>query len=52
MSEILGKIKISEDKIITTKENIIETWSRNAGDDTKFIVYKNIRYKLLKVKEL
>lgn len=52
MGEILGKIQILEDKIITTKENIVETWAKYAGDETKFIVYKNIRYKLLKVKEI
>ena len=48
MSEILGTIKITDDKIITKKEKISETWSRWSGDDSIFIVYDGIRYKLLK----
>jgi hypothetical protein len=47
MSEILGTIKITDDKIITKKEKISETWSRWSGDDSIFIVYDGIRYKLL-----
>ncbi len=52
MSEIVGKIKITEDRIITTKNNIIETWTRwGNGDEGRFIIYNGDRYKLLKSKE-
>lgn len=52
MSKIVGKIKITEDRIVTTKNNIIETWTRwGNGDNDKFIVYDGNRYKLLKSKE-
>jgi hypothetical protein len=52
MSKIVGKIKITEDRIITTKNNIVETWTRwGNGHEGIFIVYKNNRYKLLKSKE-
>lgn len=48
MSEILGTIKITDDRIITKKGDVIENWSRWSGDDSIFIVYDGIRYKLLK----
>jgi hypothetical protein len=47
MSEILGTIKITDDRIITKKGELVETWSRWSGDDSIFIVYDGIRYKLL-----
>ena len=43
MSEILGTIKITDDRIITKKGDLVETWSRWSGDDTIFIVYDGIR---------
>jgi hypothetical protein len=48
MDEILGTIRITDDRIITKKCELVETWSRWSGDDTIFIVYDGIRYKLLK----
>jgi hypothetical protein len=52
MNTVVGTIKITEDRIITTKGNIIETWTRwGNGDEGRFIVYKGDRYKLLKTKE-
>lgn len=52
MTKILGKIKITDERIITTKDNIVETWTRwGNGDEYKFIVYNGDRYKLLKSKE-
>lgn len=49
----MGKIKIYEDKIITKKSDLIQTWTRfGNGDEGNFIVYKGIRYKLLKSKEV
>ncbi len=48
MSEVLGTIKILDGKIITKKEGVIETWSRWTGDENSFIVYDDIRYKLMK----
>lgn len=52
MSKIVGRIKITEDRITTTKNNLVETWTRwGNGDDKKFIVYNGNRYKLLKSKE-
>lgn len=50
MTEV-GKIKISTDKIITTKNGVVETWVRIGGDENKFIVYNSQRYKLSKSKE-
>ena len=47
MGEILGTIRITDDRIITKKGELVETWSRWSGDDTIFIVYDGIRYKLL-----
>lgn len=52
MTKILGKIKISEDRIVTTKNGLTETWTRwGNGDENVFIVYQGNRYKLLKSKE-
>lgn len=52
MSEIVGSIKINEERIITNKNGLIETWTRwGNGDENTFIVYRGDRYKLLKVKE-
>ena len=51
MSEILGTIRITDDRIIIKKGEVIETWSRWSGDDSVFIVYDGIRYKLLKQEE-
>ena len=52
MNTVVGTIKITEDRIVTTKGNIIETWTRwGNGDEGRFIVYKGDRYKLLKTKE-
>jgi hypothetical protein len=52
MSDIMGTIKITEDRIITKKEGLEEIWTRwGNGDEGKFIVYSGIRYKLLKTKE-
>lgn len=49
----MGKIKIYEDKIITKKSDLIQTWTRfGNGDEGNFIVYKGNRYKLLKSKEV
>ena len=51
MSNVVRTIKIEEDRIIT-KGNSIDTWTRfGNGDECKFIVYNNIRYKLLKSEE-
>jgi hypothetical protein len=52
MSNVVGTIKIGEDRIITTKNNSIDTWTRfGNGDDSRFIIYNGNRYKLLKSKE-
>jgi hypothetical protein len=52
MSNIVGTIKIGEDRIITSKNNSIDTWTRfGNGDDGKFIIYNGNKYKLLKSKE-
>ena len=52
MSNVVGTIKIGEDRIITTKNNSIDTWTRfGNGGDSKFIIYNGNRYKLLKSKE-
>jgi hypothetical protein len=52
MSNIVGTIKIGEDRIITSKNNSIDTWTRfGNGDDNKFIIYNGNKYKLLKSKE-
>lgn len=52
MSTVVGTIKITEDRIITKKGNVIETWTRwGNGDEGRFIVYNGDRYKLLKTKE-
>jgi hypothetical protein len=52
MSNVVGTIKIGEDRIITTKNNSIDTWTRfGNGDDSKFIIYNGNRYRLLKSKE-
>jgi len=52
MSNVVGTIKIGEDRIITTKNNSINTWTRfGNGDDSRFIIYNGNRYKLLKSKE-
>lgn len=52
MTKIIGKIRINEDRIVTTKNGIIETWTRwGNGDENHFIVYNGDRYKLLKSKE-
>lgn len=49
MSEILGTIKILDGRIITKKGSVVETWSRwGIGDDTQFIVYDGITYRLVK----
>ena len=51
MSNVVGTIKIGEDRIITTKNNSIDTWTRfGNGDDSRFIIYNGNRYKLLKKK--
>ena len=51
MSNVVGTIKIGEDRIITTKGNSVDTWTRfGNGDEGKFIVYNGVRYKLLKSK--
>ncbi len=53
MSDIVGKIKISEEQIITIKKDSVQTWIRYGnGDETNFIVYKGNRYKLVKTKEI
>ena len=52
MSNIVGTIKIGEDRIITSKNNSIDTWTRfGNGDDSRFIIYNGNKYKLLKSKE-
>ncbi len=52
MSEIVGTIKILDGKIITKKNDVIETWTRcGNGDDKFFITYDGITYKLLKYQE-
>jgi len=49
MAEILGTIKILDGKIITKKEGVTETWSRwLTGDESTFIVYDDITYRLVK----
>lgn len=53
MSDIVGKIKISEEQIITIKKDSVQTWIRYGnGDETNFIVYRGNRYKLVKTKEI
>lgn len=53
MSDIAGKIKILEDQIITTKKELVQTWTMiGNGDENNFIVYDGNRYKLLKTKEI
>ena len=48
MSEVLGTIKILDDRIITKKDGLVETWSRWSGDENSFIVYDGVRYRLMK----
>lgn len=53
MTDIVGRIKITEDQIITIKKEQIQTWTRwGNGDENNFIVYNGCRYKLLKTKEV
>ena len=42
MSEVLGTIKILDDRIITKKDGLVETWSRWSGDENSFIVYDGV----------
>ena len=43
MAEIVGTIKILDGKIITKKNDVIETWTRwGNGDDKFFITYDGI----------
>ena len=49
---IIGTIKILEDKIITTKEGITEVWGRWSGDNNNFISYQGSTYKLIRSKEV
>lgn len=51
MAKIVGKIKITEDRVVTTKSGLVETWSKFSGDENCFIVYQGNRYKLLRSKE-
>ena len=52
MTEIVGTIKILDGKIITKKNDVIETWTRwGNGDDKFFITHDGITYKLLKYQE-
>ena len=52
MSDVVGTIKINEERIITKKDGIEEVWTRwGNGDESRFIVYGGNRYKLLKTKE-
>ncbi len=52
MSEIVGTIKILDGRIITKKNDVVETWTRfGNGDDRFFITYEGITYKLLKFQE-
>lgn len=46
----MGKIKFFSDKIITTKNGVVETWVKVGGDENKFIVYQQQRFKLSKSK--
>lgn len=52
MSKALGKIKITEDRIYTTQNGVTETWTKIGGDESKFIIYEGLRWKLLKSKEV
>lgn len=52
MSDIVGKIKFFEDKIVTTKGSLVEVWTKFLGDESKFIVYNGDRYKLQKSKDV
>lgn len=44
MSEILGTIKILEDRIITKKGDITEVWIKNTNLGTNFIKYDGYCY--------
>jgi hypothetical protein len=47
MAEILGTIKILEDKIIIKKDNIIEVWVKWANENSdKFITYGGLTWRL------
>lgn len=47
MSEILGTIKFLEERIITNKNGVTETWSRGGGDPNHYIIHNGITYRLL-----
>jgi hypothetical protein len=51
MSETLGTIKFLEDRIITNKNGLIETWITGGGDPYNYITYNGITYKLLNGKK-
>lgn len=51
MSKELGTIKFLEDRIITTKNGLIETWVINGGDPNSYILYNGISYKILNGKK-
>lgn len=46
MNESLGSILITDNKIITKKDNKIEIWKRNGNDPSNYILYNGIVYKL------
>lgn len=46
MSNILGTIKFLEDKIITRKGELVETWIKSIFPSTMYIEYKGSIYNL------
>jgi hypothetical protein len=52
MSEDLAKIKITDTKIIITRDETIETFSIKDGDDKNYIPYKGKIYKFVSEKPI
>lgn len=46
MSESIGSIIITDNKIITKKDNKIEIWKRNGNDPNNYILYNGLIYNL------
>ena len=44
----MGTIKITDERIITVKDGVIETWEPIEGISTMFIVYNSKKWGLVK----
>lgn len=45
----MGKIKITDDKIIIKKDGITEIWCKYYGDPYKYMVYNGIVFRLKEI---